>query len=141
MNETTELLKDFAKSQGINVKEVDKFLSEYNSPKTLNDLQKVPEGLLEHINYITYVQQPLKSFISNEMWCDRNETVDLETVIDCLYDRVYDLLDEDDDFDLDEVGIENVKADDEEKREKLEEFQAIAKQLVDTKFGSVVYDW
>jgi len=141
MNETIELLKEFAKAQGIEVSEVHKFLEEHNSPKTLNDLMKVPEGLLNHISYISYTPQPLKSFISDEMWCERYMTIDLERVVDCLYDRVYDLFYEDEDFDLDEIGIENVKADDEEKREKLEEYQAIAKCLVDEKFGSVVYDW
>ncbi|UGO47928.1 p22 protein [Bacillus phage vB_BanS_MrDarsey] len=138
MNETTKLLKDFAKEQGINVNEVDKFLTKRSTANTLDELLKVPEGLLNHVEYITWLGEPLKSFISNDMWNERHETISLDTVVDCLRDRIYDLID----VDLDEVDIKDLKIeDDEESQKQLEKYQKIAQYIIDTKFGSVVYDW
>uniref|UniRef100_A0AB39C7C9 Uncharacterized protein n=1 Tax=Bacillus phage KoopaTroopa TaxID=3234046 RepID=A0AB39C7C9_9CAUD len=139
MNETTKLLKDFAKEQGINANEVDKFLTKRSTANTLDELLKVPEGLLNHVEYITWLGEPLKSFISNDMWNERHETISLDTVVDCLRDRIYDLID---DVDLDEVDIQDLKIeDDEESQKQLEKYQKIAQYIIDTKFGSVVYDW
>ncbi|UGO46171.1 hypothetical protein PQE74_gp088 [Bacillus phage vB_BanS_Chewbecca] len=138
MNETTKLLKDFAKEQGINVNEVDKFLTKRSTANTLDELLKVPEGLLNHVEYITWLGEPLKSFISNDMWNERYETISLDTVVDCLHDRICDLVD----VDLDEVDIQDLKIeDDEESQKQLEKYQKIAQYIIDTKFGSVVYDW
>ncbi|UGO50980.1 hypothetical protein PQE70_gp127 [Bacillus phage vB_BanS_Nate] len=138
MKETTKLLKDFAKLHGININEVDKFVVERSSAKTLKELLKVPEGLLNHVDYITRLGEPLKSFISNDMWNDRYETIELDTVVDCLHDRISDLID----VDLDKVDIKDLKIeDDEESQKQLEKYQKIAQYIIDTKFGSVVYDW
>lgn len=135
-----KLLKEFAQLHNIDGKEVDKFLSKYDNPKTLNDLVNLPEEMRKNIDYITWVSEPLQSFISDEMWCERHMRHDLDEVIDCLYDRIYNLLDEDD-LDIDDVGVENLTTDDENKKEELEGYLAVAKCLVDSKFNSVVYDW
>lgn len=140
MNETISLLNEFAQTHGIDVEEVSKFLSKYNNPQTLDELLAIPNSLLTHVKYITYIREPLKTFITDDMWMERYETVTVDTIVDCLYDRIYDLLD-DDDLDIDDVGIQNLKVEDEEKQKKLEYFQKIVKYIIETKFGSVVYDW
>lgn len=135
--DTVELLKEFAKEQGIDVKEVDKFFKKWDSPKTINELLALPENLLNHVSYISYLDEPLKSFITDEMWCERYMTIELERVVDTLYDRIYNLVNDD----FDEDDIENLKIDDEEKQKELEELKVIVQYVIDTKFGSVVYDW
>lgn len=123
-----ELLKEFAKEQGINQSEVDKFLSKWNNPKTLEELMQLPYDMLNHESYITWLGEPLKSFISNDMWNDRYETIELDTVVDILQDRIYDA---EEDEDISE----------EEREKKLARYREIEKYIIDSKFGSVVYDW
>jgi hypothetical protein len=141
--EVTELLKEFAKSQGINVKEVDKFLAQFNSPKNLDELLELPESMLEHVSYISWLGEPLKSFIQDEMWCERYMTIDLERVVDTLLDRKYDLARGivGDDVDFEDIDFENLEIEDAETKEKLDDLLAVEKYIVDSKFGSVVYDW
>lgn len=140
--DTKDMLKAFALSQNINVKEVDKFLSQFENVKTLKELRKTPKSIREDIDYITWVKEPLKSFIEDEMWCERHMTIDLEDIVDCLYDRIYNLLDDENpDLDIDEVGVENLTTENEDNKEELEGFIAVAKSLVDQSFNSVVYDW
>jgi DNA-binding transcriptional MerR regulator len=123
-----ELLKEFAKEQGIDVKEVDKFLSKWENPKTLEELMQLPHDMLNHESYITWLGEPLKSFICDDMWNDRYETIELDTVVDILQDRIY--------------GVEEDDEISEEKREKLlAKYKEIEQYIIDTKFGSVVYDW
>lgn len=136
-----QLLKQFAEKQGIDVKEVDKFVKEISTVKTLNDVVNLPHDMQKHVDYITYLQDPLKSFISDEMYDgQRYETIDVEQVIDILYDRMYYLLD-DDDLDIEEVGFENLTTDDEDKKKELEKLKAVGQHIIDIKFGSVTMDW
>lgn len=135
-----ELLRKFAHAQNIDSKEVNKFLAQYENPKTLDELTSLPESLLNHISFISYVKEPLKSFIKDEMWCERYMTIDLESVADCLYDRAYNLVDSDE-VDINDIGIENLTTDNEDAKEELKQLKSVAKHLVDIKFGSVVYDW
>ncbi|UUV46872.1 hypothetical protein [Bacillus phage vB_BanS-Thrax4] len=136
-----QLLKQFAEKQGIDVKEVDKFVKEVGTVKTLNDVVNLPHDMQKHVDYITYLQDPLKSFISDEMYDgQRYETIDVEQVIDILYDRMYYLLD-DDDLDIEEVGFENLTTDDEDKKKELEKLKAVGQHIIDIKFGSVTMDW
>lgn len=115
--DTVTILNEFAAAQGINKSEVDAFLSKYNSPKTLKDLSKLPTDMLEHISYITRLEEPLKSFIE-EYDNERYETIDLEEVIDWLEESKYD------------AGEDQMK-----------KFKAIEEQILKMNFGSVVYDW
>lgn len=136
------ILKEFATLHNIDLKEVNKFMERYNNPKTLNGLINLPESMRKNIDYITRVDEPLKSFISDELWCERYMTKDLDDVVDSLYDRIYYLLrDENPDLDLDVVGVENLTTENEDKKEQLEKLKAVAKSLVEQKFNSVVYDW
>lgn len=140
--DTKDMLKAFALSQNINVKEVDKFLSQFENVKTLKELMGIPEPLREDIDYITWVDDVIGDFISDEMCPDRNETIKLERVVDILYDRIYYLLkDENPDLDIDEVGIENLTTENEDNKEELEGYIVVAKSLVKQNFNSVVYDW
>lgn len=122
--DTVEMLKEFAKEHGINVKEVNKFLSKWDSPKTIDELLSMPDIMRNHIDFVTWVKDPLKSFLTDDMYCERREVIDLECVLEIIADRE-DYLDE--------------EADDYE--EKMKHYQEIRQYLIDTKFGSVVYDW
>lgn len=121
--DTIDLLKEFAKEQGIDVKEVNKFLSKWDKPKTIEELLAIPDSMRNHIDFITWVEDPLKSFLTDDMYCERRETIDLDCVLDILADREA-YLDEEDDYEA-----------------KLKHYQAIRQYLIDSKFGSVVYDW
>lgn len=134
-----ELLKKFAEENGISDSVVSKFLSKFNNPKTMDELLELPSDMLEHVSYISYLDEPLKSFIKDNMWCERYMVIDLERVLDCLYDSLYSVVL--DDVDIDDVGIENLEAKDEESKSELKKLQKVAQYIIDTKFGSVVYDW
>ena len=140
---TVELLKEFAKEQGINVAEVDKFLSKWNSPKTLDELLNLPKNLLNHVSYISYLDDPLKSFIGDEIWWERYMTIDLHRVVDVLLDRKWDLVRDlvDEDVHFDEIDFDALTIEDEEVKERLEELKEVEKHIINIKFGSVVYDW
>jgi hypothetical protein len=143
MSETIDLLKEFAKTQGIDVKEVDKFLKQYDNPKTLDELIALPNNLLNHYSYIGDVKDPLYSFIKDDMWCERYQTVELDTVVDIVLDRKYGLVQDllGDDVDFDEVDYDSLEIEDEEIKQKLDNLLKIEKYLIDSKFGSVEYDW
>lgn len=138
-----ELLKEFAKERGISEAEVNKFLSKWDNPKTLDDLMQLPHDMLNHESYITWLGEPLKSFICDDMWNDRYETIELDTVVDILLDRKCDLLSGivGDDVDFDDIDIDSLEIEDEEIKAKLKRYQEIEQYIIDTKFGSVVYDW
>ncbi|QIW89727.1 hypothetical protein PQE71_gp045 [Bacillus phage Izhevsk] len=138
-----QLLKQFAEKQGIDVKEVDKFVKEMSTANTLADVVKLPHDMQKHVDYITYLQDPLKSFIQEEMYNNRYETITVDEVIDILYDRTYYLLDADNelDLDIDEIGFENLTTDDEDKKKELEKLKAVGQHIIDIKFGSVTMDW
>lgn len=117
-----KFLKSFAESQGIDLKEVDKFLAQWEEPMTLDDLLNTPDDALNHIDYISYLDEPIHTFITEEMWCERHQTVTLERVVNSLEDRIMDAIERDDE-------------------EVLEELREVEKCIIETKFGSVVYDW
>jgi len=135
MGNSIELLKLFAQSQGIDIREVDKFMNSFDTPKTLADLANLPTDLLEHYDYITHVPQPLQDFISDEMTPEKYETVDLDQVLECIDDRRYHLEDEDPN------GYYRKKFTDEEIAEKLKNLVEVEKCVIATKFGSVENDW
>lgn len=120
------LLKEFAESKGISEKEVREFLSKYDNPKTMEDLFKLPHDMLNHETYISYLEEPLKNFITEYLAYDRYETIDLETVIDRIEDMRYDLAESEDQKDNEEM---------------FETLKEVEKQIISSKFGSVVYDW
>jgi hypothetical protein len=120
------LLKEFAQSKGISEKEVLEFLSKYDNPQTIEDLLKLPHDMLNHEPYISYLEEPLKDFIKEHIAYDRYETIDLEQVIDRINDIKYDLEEDEDEKDNEEM---------------LETLKEVEKQIISSKFGSVVYDW
>lgn len=143
MSETIDLLKAFAKSQDIDVTEVYEFLKQYDNPKTLDELIELPNNLLNHHSYIGDVEEPLYSFIKDDMYCERYQTVSLDTIIDVVLDRKYDLVQDllDEDVDFDEVDYDSLEIEDEEVKKQLDNYLNIEKYLVESKFGSVEYDW
>ena len=139
--DTVKLLKQFAREHGINHFEVDKFLEKFSNPKTLEDVINLPHDMQTHHNFISYVGEPLKSYIMNRIYDgNRYETLKVDSLVDYLYDSAYDLLDADN-MDIDGVGFENLQTSIEESKEELENLKAIAQHIVKTRFGSVVLDW
>lgn len=115
-----EILQEFAKEHNINTSEVNKFLVKYNTPKTLEELLQIPTEMLNHSAYYVYLDEPLQEFIGERMGCERYQTVTLERVVDRLKDA---------------------KADAEGDEDTLEELAEVEQCIIDTKFGSAVYDW
>jgi len=135
MSNSVELLKLFAKSQGINVEEVYKFMDSFGEPKTLEELANIPNDLLEHYDYISSVPQPLKDFISDEMYPERYQTIDLDQVLEIIDDRRYNLQDEDPD------SYYRKRLTEEQIADKLKNLDEVEQCVIDNKFGSVEYDW
>jgi hypothetical protein len=128
-----QLLRKFAKEEGIDPKRVDAFLSKFNNPKTLEELMELPHDLLKHFDYIGDVQDPLYSFIKG-FDLNRCEVVDLDRIADNILDNKYYYEQQ---LEEDECTIEEAK----KAKAKLEKYEAIIKQLIDIKFGSLEYDW
>lgn len=122
-----EILLEFAQEHGIKESEVHRFLASKSKVETLEDLENLPEGMLNHMSYIVDCPEPLKSFIKEEMWINRYQTIELERVADVLRDRM-----EYDDND------EPISIEDSETNRKL---QKVIDCIIKCKFGSVVNDW
>lgn len=138
--DTIDLLHEFARTQDIAPEEVTAFLNSYEKPKTFEQIMDLPHDMQTHYTYISSVPEPLQSFISEELYCDRYETLSTDRVVDHLLDEIYSLLKEEHD-DIEEVGIANLTTDVIADTEQLEKLKAIAQQVLDIKFGSVVMDW
>lgn len=120
------LLKEFAQSKGISEKEVREFLSKYDNPSTMEDLFKLPHDMLQHEPYLSWVKEPLQSFIADHIAYDRYETISLGQVVERMEDIKCDLEEDEDQKDNEEM---------------LETLKEVEKQIISSKFGSVVYDW
>lgn len=122
-----EFLLEFALENGIKESVVHRFLARKSHVETLEDLENLPDEMREHIDYISYCPEPLKSFIIDEMWCERHKTIDLERVADKLRESMdYDENDE-------PMSVED--------SETNRELQKVIDCMIDCKFGSVTYDW
>lgn len=136
--DTIAILHDFAKKHSIPKKEVELFLNQFAQPKTMEEIEDLPHDMQTHYDYITMVPEPLQTFIADELDMERHATVDLDLLIEALYDRAYSYVDSDNYHDED---IQNFETIDEEFASELEKIKAVAKQVVDVKFGSAVMDW
>ena len=119
-----DLLLEFAEENNIPKEKVAEFLRKKNDISTLEELENLPTELLNHISYISYCPEPLRSYISDRMWVERYMTIDLERVTDCIRD----------DMEYDDNG-EPIDS------ENNRELQKIIDCMIKEKFGSVVYDW
>lgn len=122
-----ELLLEFAKEHGIEESEVHRFLVDKLKIETLEDLENLPDDMRAHIGYISDCPEPLRSFIKNEMWVNRYQTINLERVADNLRESMY--YDENDE----PMSVEN--------SETNRDLQKVIDCMIDCKFGSVVFDW
>ena len=129
--DATELLKAFARSQGIDIKRVDKFLNKFNTPKTLEELMGMPHDLLNHEDYITSIKEPLKSYIKEELDPSRHETITLERLGEALLD----------DISYTKTKFSEGKISEDDYLEKIEHIEEVKKEAIRIKFGSVEYDW
>jgi hypothetical protein len=142
--ETVKIMKEFAKEFGIAPSEVDKFMEKRFTPKTLDDVMSLPYDLQNHVKYISWLDEPLYSFMKEYYDGQRYETIEVDRVVDRLYDRIYDLIDSDE-FDAEDVFEEGFDIDelrlDAKKKAELERYIGIAEHIITTKFGSVTMDW
>lgn len=125
----------FAKANGLGSAEVNSFLEQYNQPKTLEDIQKIPENLLTHYDWIGEPHKAIYEFIREEMYLERHQTVDLESLLDSWYDKLYDVTGHDN---IDGVEIENY---DNKAQQEITVLLEVRDAIIETKFGSVVNDW
>jgi hypothetical protein len=128
-----DLLRKFAKEEGIDPKRVDAFLNKFNNPQTLEELMELPHDMLKHFNYINDVDGPLYEYLKKRE-CHRHEVITLDDIADSILDNKY----------YYESKIEEGKVDNEEMpviAEKLAKYEKIIKQLIQIKFGSIEYDW
>lgn len=117
-----KLLYSFAEEQGIDKTTVDKFLSKWDNPTTIEELLEVPEELLTHHDYISTLSGALRDFIVEDLEMMRYERINLESVTELLADH---------------RGYEEENGKDEE---KLKFYEEVEKQILADKFGSVTYD-
>lgn len=122
-----EILLEFAKKHSIDESAVNLFLAEKTRVESIEDLESLPDEMREHISFISFCPEPLQSFIKNEMWCERYMKIDLGRVTECVYDRM----------EYDDNG-KPLSIEDSETNRKLKK---VIDCLIDSKFGSVVYDW
>lgn len=125
-----DLLKAFAKEQGISLKEVDRFLEQFNKADSIKDLLKMPKDTLNHIHYISYISEPLRGFIEESEY-SRYETISLQDVAEKLLESM--------EYFEDELNKGNISKENYE--EEIKPFKEIEKQILNEKFGSVVNDW
>lgn len=136
--DTIAILHDFAKKHSIPKKEVEIFLNEFGQPKTMEEIEHLPHDMQTHYDYITVIPQPLRGFIEEELFFDRHQTITLDRIIECLYDHACSYVEADD---YDDIDIQHFETNDPEFQDSLEKIKAIAKQVVEVKFGSAVMDW
>lgn len=126
---TQKILYAFAEKEGIDTHKVDVFLSGFKV-ETLSDLLQFPHDMQQHFSYINGVSDPLYSFIKG-FDLVRYETVTLERLIDSIEDSRY--------YYQEKLrkGEVLIKA----QIEELEKVNEVEKQLIQLKFGSIVFDW
>lgn len=129
--DTITMLKKFAEVQGIDVSEVDKFMNSFKNPSTLDELLEFPESMLTHSKYINDIPFELSEFITKEIEPRRCQVVKLDRVADFINDRIG----------WEEMQLEKGKIDKETFEENVRQFKIAEKQIIETKFGSVVNDW
>lgn len=112
-----KLLMEFAESQGVPKQEVIDFLNRKKDISTIDELSELPSELLNHIDYITWCPEPIKTYINENMWTERYMTITLDRVLDSIFDEI------------------------EENNEGNSELQRVVDSLIENRFGSVVYDW
>lgn len=119
-----EAMKEFAKEHGIETYEVNKFLKRFKNPTTVEELMTFPHDMLEHVEYATYLNDTIQKFIDCEIPKNRYETVTLKRVVEELNYMKSQLDEEDEDYEKD-----------------LKKIRKVEEAVLDTKFGSVVWDW
>lgn len=119
-----EAMEEFAKKHGIDTDEVDIFLERFESPTSLEELMTFPHDMLEHTKYATWIDDTIQKFIDCEIPKNRYETITLKRVVETLEHMKSELDEEDEDYEKD-----------------LKKIKKVEEAVLDTKFGSVVWDW
>lgn len=130
--DATSMLYDFARAEGIDSKRVDAFLSKISNPQTLDELVELPYDMLKHFSYINDVKDPLYSYIKDTFELYKCEVLTLDRLADNLLDNKHYC-----ERHLQDGNILESKR----MKEKLDKYEAIIKQLIQIKFGSIENDW
>lgn len=131
MKEIREVLIQFARENKVDLAAVDKFLGVDITPTELEELLKLPEHQLKHYQDVAYIGNNIAEFLAEYMEPNRYSKVTLARIADYLKDR--------EEHAKKELDADHIDQDDYE--ERMEFYKSIKEELVETKFGSVIYDW
>lgn len=145
---TTDWLKTFAKEQGISTDIVEGFIAKNFGVQTLNDILNSPGDLLENYDFITYVPEPLSTYImANHYHGERYKTQDVGYVIERIQEEFDEIkftsptAQNKDILDLTIDEIKSLKADNPDEEAELNQLKELAICIIEDKFGSAVLDW
>lgn len=125
-----ELLRIFAKEEGIDSNRVDAFLNKFQNPNTIEDLMKLPHDMLNHFNYINDVDGELYEYLKSRDY-NRYQVINLDSIADSIHDNMWYV----------KSKLEKGTISEEEARTEIDKYEAIERQLINLKFGSIEYDW
>lgn len=141
MKNLKAFMEEFAEKNQIEKVVVADFIEKAKECKTLQDVLNLPYELQSHSNYVP--DEPLYSYVREWDYAERHETVTLKSLLESLTDSINDLV-EADEVILEDLTKEDIKALlplDEDDSEELSKLKEILIHLIDTRFGSFVFDW
>ena len=151
--EVKDILKLYSKENGIPEENVDDFISKLTKADTLKELGNVPESLLNHYEHIGELEGGLYEFIKEGDY-SLYERIEVKPLSEYLLDKIGTILYRNkesllttqeietgnywliEDY-ISGVDIALIKED----KEEYQQLVNARKQLIEKKFGSVVYDW
>lgn len=129
--EIREVLIQFARENKVDLAAVDKFLGVDVTPTTLEELLNIPEHQLKHYKDIAYIGSNISTFLQEEMEPSRHAKVTLARIVDFLNDEIARVLKAHEDGHIDEEDCGYT----------MDYYEEVKKELIETKFGSVIFDW
>ncbi|QEG04221.1 hypothetical protein [Bacillus phage BC-T25] len=126
-----EVLIQFARENKVDLAAVDKFLGADVAPTGLEELLKLPEHQLTHYQDVAWIGNNTSEFLAEYMEPSRHSKVTLAKIVDYLNYK--------EEQAKKELDGDHIDQDDYE--ERMEFYKSIKEELVETKFGSVIYDW
>lgn len=124
------------------------FIEKNFGVKTLNDILSSPEDLLENYRFITYVPEPLSTYIMDNLYHgDRYKTQEVGYVIERIqeeFDEIEFATQSEENKDILDLTIDEIKslkADNPDDEDELTQLKELAVCIIENKFGSAVLDW
>lgn len=145
---TIDWIKEFAEEHGIDEGKANSFIEKNFGAKTLDDVENLPDDLQTAYDFISEVPEPLRSYLDREFYHgERYKTVYVSDIIERLSEDINELLSDSDKYEDDsilEMNIEQIRAltvEDEDVVYPLGLLKTVAINIIETKIGSVVFDW